>query len=160
MWCFCSYMPWELSQLFGQVSVLLHSTSINSVSLFFTALFLSFWPYSNPDLIYNCDYNLQQNYILCLLSGVLFLLIGSYWPIAYCWKIRQGRNFKILGCYLCVLSVLIVSCVAALIATMAFGATMPSGQCFSSLSLGTSITMGLVIFIFLCGSSVCCFLFL
>ena len=81
-------------------------------------------------------------------------------PIAYCWKIRQGRNFKILGCYLCVLSVLIVSCVAALIATMAFGATMPSGQCFSSLSLGTSITMGLVIFIFLCGSSVCCFLFL
>ena len=133
------------------MSVLLHRTSINSVSLFFTALLPPYYPYLNPDLY--C-YPIQGN-ILCLLSGVVLLLIGSYWPIAYCWKIRQGRNFKILGCYLCLLSVLIVSCVAAFIATMAFGATiMSGGQCFISLSLGVSITMGLVIFIFLCGSSV------
>ncbi len=125
----------------------MHSTSINQCFSDFTALLLSF-PYP-------CY--LQQGHVLCLLSGVVFLLIGSYWPIAYCWKIKQSRNFKMLGCYSCVLSVLIVSCVAALIATIEFGATMSDGQCVDALSLGASITMGLVIFIFLCGSSVCCF---
>ncbi len=123
----------------------MHRTSINSVSLFFTALLLPYQPYPNPDPYYYC--NPQQGYILCLLSGVLFLLIGSYWPIAYCWKIRQSRNFTILGCYSCVLSTLIVSCVAALGATMF--------QCFDPISFGVSIAMGVVIFIFLC-SSACC----
>ncbi len=34
-----------------------------------------------------------QSYVLCILSGVVFLLIGSYWPIVYCWKRKVSRNF-------------------------------------------------------------------
>ncbi len=124
------------------------------LTLFFTASVLpsSHQSYPNPDPGQTICIPLQGN-ILCLLSGVVLLLIGSYWPIAYCWKIRQSRNFTMLGCYSCVLSVLIVSCLVALMATMAFSATM--FQCFDLFSLGGIIAMGVVIFIFLC-SSVCC----
>ncbi len=114
------------------MSVLLHRTSINSVSLFFTALFIPSFSYPNPDPGQTLCIPLQGN-ILCFLSGVVLLLIGSYWPIAYCWKIRQSRNFTMLGCYSCVLSVLIVSCVVALMVTMAFSATM--FQCFDPFQL-------------------------
>ncbi len=133
----------------------MHSTSINSVSLIlqhsFSLLLISFIQIRIQVRLYICI-PLQGN-ILCLLSGVVLLLIESYWPIAYCWKIRQSRNFTMLGCYSCVLSVLIVSCVVALMATIAFSATM--FQCFDLFSIGATIAMGVVIFIFVC-SSVCC----
>ncbi len=132
----------------------MHRTSINSVSLFFIAIFIPFSSssYPNPDSGQTLCIPLQGK-ILCFLSGVVLVLIGSYCPIAYCWKIRQSRNFTMLGCYSCVLSVLIVSCVVALMATIAFSATM--FQCFDLFSIGVIIAMGVVIFIFLC-SSVCC----
>ncbi len=103
-----------------------------------------------PPGYYGC--NPQQADFLCILSGVLFLLIGSCWPIAYCWKRRPSRNFIMLGCYLWLLSVLIVSCLAAL------GATMVAANCSDPLSLIVVITMGAVVVTFLC-SSVCCLCF-
>ncbi len=80
----------------------------------FTAIILQFAV--TPSRYYSC--NTQQADFLCIVSGVLFLLIGSYWPIAYCWKSRQSRNFTLLGCYFLLLLVLIVSCLAALVATV------------------------------------------
>ncbi len=116
------------------------------LTLMFTAIIFAI-AIAVPSQYYSC--NPQQADFLCILSGVLFLLIGSYWPIAYCWKSRQSRNFTLLGCYFLLLFVLIVSCLAALVATVV------ATNCFDLLSFGVVITMGVVVFIFSC-SSVCC----
>ena len=113
---------------------------------------------------------LQQAYILCLASGVLFILIGSCWPIAYGWKRRQSRNFTMLGCYSWLLSVLIVSCLAALGLELyeKREALLSSTETTCLLDhdkyqlyqlyipLVVTSTMGAVVLMFLC-SSVCCF---
>ncbi len=106
---------------------------------------------------------LQQAYILCLASGVLFILIGSCWPIAYGWKRRQSRNFTMLGCYSWLLSVLIVSCVAALGLELYEKRNVllqPNSICsfledYQAIPPVVASTMAAVVLMFLC-SSICC----
>ena len=110
---------------------------------------------------------LQQAYILCLASGVLFILIGSCWPIAYGWKRRQSGNFTMLGCYSWLLSVLIVSCVAAMSlelyeqreALLHGRSECPSQKQLEGyqllIPLIVASTMAAVVLMFLC-SSICC----
>ena len=116
----------------------IHLHSIIPLSLIVTVLIFAVTPLG----YYGCYP--QQADFLCILSGVLFLLIGSCWPITYCWKIRQSRNFTMLGCYLWLLSVLIVTIVAA--------------NCSDPLSLIVVIAVGAVVVTFLY-SSVCCLCF-
>ena len=169
LWCLWSYFPGALAYLWWQVRF--HLQKHNSINIVFLGLYtVMVIVETNQPSADVCKLQLLQAYILCLASGVLFILIGSCWPIAYGWKRRQSRNFTMLGCYSWLLSVLIVSCLAALGLELyeKREALLSSTETTCLLDhdkyqlyqlyipLVVTSTMGAVVLMFLC-SSVCCF---